>query len=202
MTLFILISTCLVSVLCFYNQSLFYKLDFQPYEIQRNPIKEFHRFLTHGFIHADWMHLLFNMLSFYFFAGAVETVFQVKFPDHAMTYFLLLYIGGIFMSVIHTYEKHKNDIHYHGVGASGGVSAVMMASVIYFPLNEICLYGILCFPGIIWAIIYLGYSFFMGRRGGDYINHDAHFIGAVYGVAITLILDRHALSEFISQLAH
>jgi membrane associated rhomboid family serine protease len=75
-----------------------------------------------------------------------------------------------------------------------------MANVIYFPLNEICLYGFICFPGILWALIYLAYSFYMGRRGGDYINHDAHFIGAIYGVVITLIIDRNAWSDFISQI--
>lgn len=200
MTISILVITCLVSYIAFNNQGLFYKLDFQPYEIQRNPLKNLYRFLTHGFIHADWMHLLFNMFSFFFFAGSIENVFDYKFQNLSVLYFMLLYLGGIFMSVIHTFEKHKNDIWYHGVGASGGVSAILMANVIYFPLNEICLYGFICFPGILWALIYLAYSFYMGRRGGDYINHDAHFIGAIYGVVITLIIDRNAWSDFISQI--
>ena len=200
MTISILVITCLVSYIAFNNQGLFYKLDFQPYEIQRNPLKNLYRFLTHGFIHADWMHLLFNMFSFFFFAGSIENVFDYKFQNLSVLYFMLLYLGGIFMSVIHSFEKHKNDIWYHGVGASGGVSAILMANVIYFPLNEICLYGFICFPGILWALIYLAYSFYMGRRGGDYINHDAHFIGAIYGVVITLIIDRNAWSDFISQI--
>jgi len=200
MTISILVITCLVSYIAFNNQGLFYKLDFQPYEIQRNPLKNLYRFLTHGFIHADWMHLLFNMFSFFFFAGSIEAVLDYKFQNLSALYFMLLYLGGIFMSVIHTFEKHKNDIWYHGVGASGGVSAILMANVIYFPLNEICLYGFICFPGILWAIIYLAYSFYMGRRGGDFINHDAHFIGAIYGVVITLIIDRNAWSDFISQI--
>jgi len=200
MTISILVITCLVSYIAFNNQGLFYKLDFQPYEIQRNPLKNLYRFLTHGFIHADWMHLLFNMFSFFFFAGSIETVLDYKFQNLSALYFMLLYLGGIFMSVIHTFEKHKNDIWYHGVGASGGVSAILMANVIYFPLNEICLYGFICFPGILWALIYLAYSFYMGRRGGDFINHDAHFIGAIYGVVITLIIDRNAWSDFISQI--
>lgn len=178
-----------------------YRLDFQPSAIQSNPAKEFYRFISHGFVHADWAHLLFNMLTFYFFAPNVENVFAYKFGEMGNVYFLLLYLGGIFISVIHTFEKNKFNYAYHAVGASGGVSSILFCSVLYFPMSDICLYGIICLPGIIWGGIYLAYSFYMSRnQANDYINHDAHLFGAVYGIVLTLILDPSAFKGMLGQI--
>lgn len=201
MVILVLGITVVLSIVCFSNHELMLKLDFQPDQIRRNPAKNVHRFLTHGFVHADWMHLAFNMLTFFFFAPNVLMVFEAKFPEMASVYFLLLYLGGIVISVFHTYEKNKFNVMYRGVGASGGVSSVLFASVIYFPMNSICLYGLLCLPGIIWAVLYVLYSFYMSRsNANDYINHDAHLIGAIYGVVLTLIVDPGAFGRMLQQI--
>jgi membrane associated rhomboid family serine protease len=200
MVFYILIFTSIISIWAFNRPEMMYRLDFQPALIQRNLGKEWFRFLSHGFVHADWPHLIFNMLTYFFFAPNVERVFEARFGEKATLYFLLLYLGGICLSVIPSYEKNKFNSMYHAVGASGGVSSILFASVIYFPMNNICLYGLICLPGIIWAGIYLVYSYYMGRKGGDNINHDAHIFGALYGVALTLILDPSAIKAMVSQI--
>ncbi len=175
-----------------------YKYQFNPYAVKNN--KEWVRFFSHAFLHVDWMHLIFNMLVLYFFGRNLETYFEYYFGAKGILYFILLYVGGIIFAVLPTYKKHQNDIYYNSVGASGAVSAVLFSGILLDPLNKICLYGILCFPGIIWAIIYLGYSIYMGKKGQDNINHDAHLWGALFGVFFTIALRPTFALEFIDKI--
>ncbi|NBG65413.1 rhomboid family intramembrane serine protease [Acidiluteibacter ferrifornacis] len=197
-TLIIILATGIVSAIAFKNRELFQKLEFTPYVVFHQ--KEYFRFFTHALLHADWMHLLINMLVLWFFGETTEYYFQAYLGAKGIFYFILLYVGSVIFASLPTFNKHKENYTYRSVGASGAVSAIVMSSVIFNPLNSICLYGLICFPGIIWAIIYLVYSFQMAKKSSDNINHDAHFWGAVFGIVFTIVAIPSTLMNFINQL--
>jgi membrane associated rhomboid family serine protease len=127
--------------------------------------QQYYRFITSGFIHKDFVHLLWNMLSLYFFGSVVEQIFKAIWGSTlGGVYFIVLYLVGIIVSDIPTYFKHRNNPGYNALGASGGVASVIFVSIIFFPLNEICLYFALCIPGFILGTLYLIYSYFYGRK--------------------------------------
>ena len=157
-SLIIILLTAAVSIPAFSNPSLFYRFDFSPTAIDSN--KEWYRFVTHAFLHGDWWHLGINMFVLWMFGDVCQYYFEAYLGTKGIMYFLLLYFGGIVFATIPTFKKHRHDYNYHSVGASGAVSALVFSSVIFSPGTELCLYGIpfLCFPGIVWAIVYLVYS--------------------------------------------
>ncbi|TXK33731.1 rhomboid family intramembrane serine protease [Pontibacter qinzhouensis] len=182
------------------SNNLMHSWIFQPYAVQRD--NSWHRFITSGFLHADFMHLFFNMFTLYFFGQAVEMTFMAIFgPVTGILLYLLLYLGGIIISDIPTFFKHRNDPGYRALGASGGVASVVFASILFYPTNDICLYAVLCIPGFILGVLYLMYSYYQGKRMGDNINHDAHFYGAVYGFVLSLALVPQAGPLFIKQIS-
>ncbi|MEX0965692.1 MAG: rhomboid family intramembrane serine protease [Bacteroidia bacterium] len=197
MTLIIIVLTCLLSIPAFSNGALMYKLIFNPYQIQQR--NEYYRFLTSGFLHANWMHLIFNMLVLYWFGANVEFEFFRHFDEKGNLLYILLYLLAIVCSSIFTFFKHKDDPHYNSLGASGAVSAVVFASILFQPFADLCLYGLLCLPGILFGAAYLAYSWHMSKRGGDNINHDAHFYGAVFGIVFTIVLEPQIGLDFINK---
>lgn len=195
--IFILIGiTALISISAFNNRILMGQLIHTPYDIKRN--NQWYRLLTSGFLHADWQHLIFNMLTFYFFAPQVFEAYHFLFDAKGIFYFLMLYLGGIVISDLPSFVKNQKNPAYASLGASGGVSAVLFAFIFLFPDVKLQLL-ILPIPisGIIWGIIYLAGSFYMSQRGGGRINHSAHITGAFFGVAYTLMLKPTLLQNFI-----
>jgi membrane associated rhomboid family serine protease len=200
-TLILIIITVGISIYALKNESLMHKWIFQPYAVQRD--NSWYRFVTSGFLHADFTHLFFNMFTLFFFGQAVEQTFAVIFGAQAgILLYLLLYIGGIIISDIPTYFKHRNDPPYRALGASGGVASVVFSSILFYPTNDICLYGLLCIPGFILGVMYILYSYYSGKRMGDNINHDAHLYGAIYGFVLSLVLVPQALPNFFSEIAN
>ena len=199
-TLLIIIFTCIISILAFTNREIMSRFQLNPYMVIHRG--EWFRVITHGFLHANYLHLIINMFVLFMFGGAVEEYFRAYFREKAILYLTLMYFGAIFISVISTLHKHKNDVWYNGVGASGAVSAVLFSSVLFQPLTQLCLYGIpfLCLPGFIWAIVYIVYSYYLGKKGTDNINHDAHLYGALFGIAFTLLLRPSTGLEFIHKI--
>ncbi|MHA6248611.1 rhomboid family intramembrane serine protease [Pontibacter sp. CAU 1760] len=198
-TLILIIITVGISFYAWQNEGLMHKWIFQPYAVQRD--NSWYRFLTSGFLHADMTHLFFNMFTFFFFGQAVERTFSVIFgAETGILLYLLIYIGGIIVSDIPTFFKHRNDPPYRALGASGGVAAVVFSSILFYPTQDICLYGLLCIPGFILGVLYVMYSYFSGKKMGDNINHDAHLYGAVYGFVLSLILVPAALPSFVQQI--
>ncbi|UYZ65232.1 rhomboid family intramembrane serine protease [Hymenobacter weizhouensis] len=187
-TLVLTILTCGISLYAWSNQELLNSWILDPYRVKRS--NEWYRFLTSGFLHADWGHLLFNMLAFYSFSRVVESIYtQVFGPTTGLLLFLLLYLGGIILSDIPTYLRHRDDPGYRSLGASGGVASVLFAAILFNPTGGILIFPIpFEIPGFIFGLLYLAYSYYMGQRRGDNINHDAHFYGALYGIVLTLIL--------------
>ncbi len=194
MTIIIAILTAIVSITSFNNQKVINDLIFYPPSISRR--NEWYRFFTCALIHADIAHLAFNMLAFYSFGEILEQNFKELFGDKGGLMFVALYLISQFVCLIPTYLKHKDDYHYRSLGASGAVSAVVFATIFLFPLTGVGLLFIpIRIPGFIFAFIYLGVTMYMARRGGDNINHDAHFWGAAAGI-ILLFLFCYGFSNF------
>lgn len=198
-TLLLIISTIAISMYAWNNPSVMDKLILNPYKVTKR--KEYYRFVTSGFVHADWGHLLFNMLSLWFMGEGIEGLFGMLFGSSGTFYFLLLYIVGIVVSDIPTFLKHRNNSNYNSLGASGGVSAVIFAIILYAPLMRVCLYFAICMPGFIFGLLFLGYSFYEAKKGRGYVNHDAHLYGAIFGLLFMAAVYPAAVPGFFQQIA-
>jgi membrane associated rhomboid family serine protease len=199
-TIIIIVVTVLVSVMAWRNYSLMERFIMNPYRVASRG--EYYRLITSGFLHADWGHLLFNMISFYFFAGFIEQLFYYLFGGSGAFYLIGFYLAAILVSDIPTFLKHRNDPGYNSLGASGGVSAIIFAAILFRPLTPIYLFFIpIGIPGFIFGPLYLAYSYYESRRGAGNINHDAHFYGALFGILFMIIVYPEVLPAFIEQIA-
>lgn len=198
MTLLIIIVTAIFSIVAFQQPELFYRYNFNAYQTYHR--KQWYRVFTHAFLHANWEHLIINMLVLFSFGTALWKYLYIYFGQHILLLYLGLYIGGIIISTVFTLVKEKDNFNYNAVGASGAVSAVTFACIFFNPLSKIYFFGIVPVPGILFGVIYLGYSYYMGKRNVDNIGHDAHFWGAVYGFVYPLILKPSLFSNFIDKL--
>lgn len=188
--------TALVSWQAFNNPRLLERLILWPPAIDRH--KQYDRLATHGFIHADMQHLLFNMITLFFFGRAIEPVFVERI---GVVGFIAFYLSAIVMAILPTYFRHQHDSHYRSLGASGAVSAVLFSYILFAPWNLIFVF-FLPVPAIVYAVAYVGYSIWMDRRGSDNVNHSAHLWGAAYGVMFTLLLEPQVWGHFMSRLAN
>ncbi len=199
MTIIIIIITVVVSIVAWQNRELFGKLRFNAWYIRND--KEWYRFFSYALLHADWGHLLVNMFVLWSFSDIVMRVFRLDFGAAAGFFFLLLYLGGVFFSTVFDYFKYRDNIYYNAVGASGAVSAVLFSSIILYPTGRIFFFFIpVGIPAWIFGILYLVYSAYMSKRGGDNIGHNAHFWGAVYGVVFTLAVNGDNIVRFYRHL--
>ena len=186
-TILIIALTAIISVIAFGNRELFRRLAFNAYDIKH--FKNSYRFLSYALIHADWIHLLVNMMVLYSFGRIVEAYYGFYFGTKGILYYILLYVGGTALSTLPSYGKHKDDYHYTAVGASGAVSAVLFASIIFDPMSKIMIFPIpIGIPAIIFGPMYLAYSWYMGKKNIDNVGHDVHFWGAIFGFVFTIIL--------------
>ncbi|UII34378.1 rhomboid family intramembrane serine protease [Fulvivirga ulvae] len=199
-TLILVIITVLTSLYAWNNQDILRKWIFNPYSV--NEYKQYYRFITSGFIHNDFIHLLFNMLVLWMFGEQVEYVFAAIYGTLGKFIFVALYILGIIVSDIPTYLKHKNHAYYNALGASGGVASVLFSFILFAPAQKLYLYGLIGLPGIAWAALYILYSVYMGKRAGDNINHDAHLYGSLFGVVFTILVYPKIIPHFIDQLSN
>jgi membrane associated rhomboid family serine protease len=197
-TVIIVVITCLISFIAFSNLKVMDSLIFWPPAVSMR--HEYWRFVTCGLIHADFVHLLFNMFTLYFFGRALETLYMGELGLKHY-YFLILYILALIFANIPTYLKRKDDYNYRSLGASGAVCAVVFACILIRPWDKIWLYGIQM-PALIYAVIFMVYSIYMAKRGGDNVNHDAHLWGAAFGVVFTLLVDHEVFGNFINSLIH
>lgn len=194
-TLALVAITCLVSWLAFNNHKLMDRLILWPPAISRD--RQYDRLLGYGFIHADFMHLLFNMITLFFFGRVMEGVIT-QFTGSPLAY-LGFYLGALVVSILPTYLKHQKDPNYRSLGASGGVSAVLFAFILIDPWATI---GVMFIPmpAIIFAVLYVGYSIWMDKRGGDNVNHGAHLAGAAFGILFMVAMEPQVLGHFLEQL--
>jgi membrane associated rhomboid family serine protease len=183
--------TVLISMAAFNNEALANKLILWP-RYMDSP-QEYYRLLTSGFIHADWNHLIFNMISLYFIGSSAEYILGMGF--------LTLYLTGIIISSLPSFLKHRNNSYYRSLGASGGVAAVMFFFIYFAPWSKLYIIFLpIGVPAIIFGVLYLIYEAYMAKKGGGYMNHDAHFWGAVYGLAYALVIDPTHGKLFINSI--
>jgi membrane associated rhomboid family serine protease len=198
LTIVIISITLAFSIIAFNQHSLIYKYQFNPYQILER--KQYARLFLHGFLHANWTHLIINMLVLYSFGTALERYFQYTYGDNWIPYYLILYVGAILVSPLYALFRHRNDYHYNAVGASGAVSAVVFAAIFFDPWNKIYFFMMIPMPGIVFAALYLVYSWLMSRKSTDNIAHDTHFFGALYGFVLPILLQPTLFAEFIHKL--
>jgi membrane associated rhomboid family serine protease len=197
-TVIIIIITSLISFSAFNNQKVTNDLIFYPPAVSVQ--KQWYRFFSCGLIHADFMHLIFNMLSLYLFGRFVEEAFEGIFGGAGKWYYLLMYVSALAVSLLPTYSKHKNDYYYRSLGASGAVSAVVFAGLMIAPYVEVGLIFIPpIIPGFVFAPLYLLITAYMERNGRDNINHSAHLWGSIYGLAFIIIAGKVAGYDAIGQ---
>ena len=172
------------SIIGFTNTNFLNKFIGWPYYEKNN--KEYYRMLTSGFLHADWMHLIFNMFTFFSFGRLVEHIYKSYGLGGSISY-IALYFLGLIAANIPSYLKHNNNDQYRSLGASGAVSAVLFASIIFDPWGEIRIYA---FPisATVFAILYIVYCVYMSKKNVGNVNHDAHLWGSIFGLVFTIIL--------------
>jgi len=191
----LIVVTALVSWRAFSDRLLSDRLILWPPAIKRH--RQYERLLTHGFIHADGMHLVFNMVTLYFFGRALE---RILVPHIGQAGFLLFYLSAIVVAIAPTYLRHQDDAHYRSLGASGAVSAVLFAMILIDPWSLIFVFFI-PMPAVLFGVGYLAYSVWMDRRGGDNVNHSAHLWGAGYGMVFIVLLEPQVAVRFLTSLS-
>lgn len=188
----IFIFTLVTSIYAFNDPGLHGKFMLHPYSVYRK--QNIYTLITSGLVHANWMHLIFNLFTFYAFAFTLEaTIGSVRFG--------ILYFVALILSDIPSVIKHKDDFHYHSLGASGAISAVLFSYILFYPLNTLIIFPL---PIPIWSalfgILYLVYSYYMSKNSRDNINHDAHLFGAITGIIITILLVPGIVAHFIAAI--
>lgn len=188
-TLIIVIITCLVSIGGFSNQKIIDDLTFHPPSIVRN--NQYYRFITHGLIHADFIHLAFNMIALYSFGTQLEMVFSHHcfFGGMGKLVYALLYVGGLIVASLPDFFKYRDNYNFRSLGASGAVCAVIFASVLILPKLGIGFAFIptLSIPGYIFAVLYLGYCIYADKKDQTRINHSAHLWGSLFGLLFIIV---------------
>jgi len=190
--------TCLVSFVLMQNRKGAEMLLFHPVTVRER--HQWYRFLTSGFIHADMVHLLVNMFVLWSFGSAIEKYYFPTFLGEFTAHkFALLYFGGIVAASVPDYVRHNRNPAYAALGASGGVSAVVFAAILFEPWQNLYLYGVIAIPQILAGAGYLYYSWYQDKRAGDNIAHMAHFAGAVWGFVVTGLMKPELFVRFVQK---
>ena len=194
--LIIIAVTCIVSVMAFSNSRLMQDLILWPPAVSRD--KQYYRLLSYGLIHADPMHLFFNMFTLYFFGRVMEQLYNALLGPFG---FVIFYAGALVASILPTYLRNRGNSRYRSLGASGAVSATLFAFILLQPWAQILVF-VIPMPAIMFAVLYVAYEFWLERQGADNVNHNAHLWGAAYGVLFTILMEPRVLGVFFSQLVH
>lgn len=192
-SLIILLLTSAVSLLALNGQSQWIdKGIFRPYYFLRR--RQYYTLITHGLLHNSMTHLLFNMITFYFFAFTLERT--IGTPR-----FAVLYVLALCLSEVRTYLQHSDNPRYATLGASGAVSAILFAEIVYYPYQSLYLMFIpVPIPAPLFAVAYVAYSVYLSRRGDDGVNHNAHIDGAIAGLLFVALTDFNAYRELAAYL--
>lgn len=186
-TIIIIAVTAFISYSAFNNNNIAEKYIFYPPAIKNN---QWYRFISYGFLHADWSHLIFNMFALYLFGSAIEEVFVESFGKNSgILFYILLYFTGLIFSILPTYIKEKNNSWYRSLGASGAVSAIVFAYILIYPMNFMGIMFVPVYlPAFIFGIIYIATSVYLEKQQNGNINHLAHVSGGIYGIVFMYLI--------------
>ena len=199
-TILIIIVTVLASMAAWRNPALFDKHSFKPYRVAKH--REYFRFFTSSFLHANWSHLFFNLFTLFFFGPTAEKWFDTILGSNGWMYFVILYFSAMVVSELGTFFNYRNESRYASIGASGAVSAVLFSCIWFAPTNMI-LVMFIPMPGFAFGAIYLMYTAWAAKNDlSGQINHDAHFYGSIWGVVFTILTCPESVSSFFGQLAN
>lgn len=188
LTYFILGITIAISLYASNEPSLVGKLTFSPYDIKRS--NQWYRIISHAFIHGDFFHLALNMFVLYQFGKILELDFIYLFSERGQFYFFLLYFGSILFSTILSYHRHQDNPGYQSLGASGAVSAIVFATILIHPWSPLGFFLIpIRIPAFIFGILYISAEIIMDKKAKNNIAHDAHFMGALFGIIFLSLLE-------------
>jgi membrane associated rhomboid family serine protease len=197
MSYILLALTILMSLMAFNQPIFFEKCLFRPYAIKHQ--QQYWRWVSGGFTHADYGHLIVNMLSFYFFAEYVQTYYDDLLPLPAGILFAFFYLLAIVMSSMFDYYRYQDQFAYSALGASGAVAAVIFSFILFNPFQSIYLYYVIKIPAWLFGVLYLFYEYKMAQKGRDNIGHNAHFFGAIFGFFFPIILKPQLALMFVQQ---
>ena len=173
------------------NPALIDRWAFKPFRVVRE--KEWSRWLTAGFVHVSFMHLLFNMVTLFYFGPYIESIV-------GSGRFLAIYLGSELAANALTYLKYKDNIQYSAVGASGAISGILFAFCLFAPFERLYIFFALPMPAIVFAVLYVGLSIYASRREVGRVAHEAHLGGALGGLVLTMVLYPSSLGIFLDQL--
>lgn len=197
-TIMLVIIISLTSIMAFSNREVIRQFEFNAFKIYHK--KQYHRLLSHVLVHANWEHLLVNMIVLWSFGGVVEHYYQMYFGGNSTYYYIGLFVGSAIFSSLWSLINQRNNVYYSAVGASGAVSAILFSAIFFNPWEPIYFFGVLPMPGIIFGLLYLYYSFYMSRKKLDNIGHDAHFLGAIIGFCMPMIIRPSLFWDFVNLL--
>ncbi len=203
-TIILIIATVAISLYADSKPEFKNKWLFHPYTIKRQ--KQWYRFLSSGFVHGGIPHLAFNMISLYFMGDLMNRIFIIKVAGNSFVegtlFYLAMYIGAIIIGSLPAYFKHQDSPDYAALGASGGVSGVVIGVALALPLAD---FGLMFIPvpikAFIFAALYMAYSYYQSKNANDNIGHDAHLYGALFGLVFTALSRPAFISEFITQIS-
>lgn len=200
-TLLLVGLTCLISYNAFQNRQMFNQLKHFPYVAARQ--KEYFRFISSGFVHANWGHLLVNMFVLWNFGEIVERYFNLFYGKvTGPVIYILVYVLTIIVASIPSYLKHRNNPYYSAIGASGAVSGIVFIFILFHPWEKLTFlfFPFISFPAIVLGIAYLIYSSWASRNSNDNIGHDAHLYGGLFGFVFMLLLKPELAEVFFNQI--
>lgn len=163
-----------------------------PFRVFRE--NKWYQLLSSGFLHADMTHLLFNMITLFFFGPVLEQTIGGPL-------FGLLYLSSLVVSSLPTLIRHRDNPNYASLGASGAVEAVIFSFIVFYPFEPLYLFFIpIGIPAILFGFLFIGYSIYAGKKQGGNINHDAHIAGSAWGLVFTLLTVPYALDHLLTML--
>lgn len=199
LTLIIILVTTGISVMAFEKPELKYKYIFSPYQVIHH--KKWYKVITHAFIHADWMHLGFNMYVLYLFGNLTEEFLVIQYDDLGYILYLALYIGGALFATLPAMTKHRDNDLYFSLGASGAVSSILFAAILIVPSMELLVFFAIPMKAVLFGILYLVLEYVLSKNSKSRIAHDAHFAGAIFGIIFMLLLDfNYFINNFIIEV--
>jgi membrane associated rhomboid family serine protease len=193
-TIILIVATVIISLAGFRSGKVVDDLIFYPPAVTTH--RQYYRFITYGFIHADVMHLAFNMYALYLFGenqqkSGTEDIFLSIYGDYGRLLYLVMYLMALIVCLIPTFQKNRNNPDYKSLGASGAVSAVAFAYIVFNPMQRLGLLFIPVYiPGFLFGFIYLIISWLLDKKGSGSINHSAHIWGSVFGVLFIFVASK------------